>query len=237
LLVTQLTLPAARNGIPGVSAGRKTEAIAAIVCQRRAAPIRRFLVVGCGSGVEAAILSRALGVGGIGIDLKAAFDPAAARAADLRQGDATCLEFQDEEFDFVYSYHVLEHIPEYMKALAEMHRVLKKGGAYLIGTPNRSRLIGYLGSAGVSLHDKLAWNLVDWKARMQGRFRNEFGAHAGFTSSELGGALMKVLGGTEEITARYYLSVYRPYAWLVNLLARSGLGRFLFPAVYFMGTK
>jgi SAM-dependent methyltransferase len=237
LLVTLLSLPAARNGIPGVSAGRKTEAIAAIVCQRMAGPIGRFLVVGCGSGEEAAILSRVLGGGGIGIDLKAAFDPAAARAADLRQGDATCLEFQDEEFDFVYSYHVLEHIPEYMKALAEMHRVLKQGGTYLIGTPNRSRLIGYLGSAGVAIRDKLAWNLADWKARMQGRFRNEFGAHAGFTSSELGGALMKVFGGAEEITTPYYLSVYRPYAWLVNLLARSGLGRFLFPAVYFMGTK
>lgn len=237
MLVRLLSLPAARNGIPAVSDGRKTEAIADIVCQRVAGPIRRFLVVGCGCGAEAAILSRALGVGGIGIDLKAAFDPAAARAADLRRGDATCLEFQDEEFDFVYSYHVLEHIPEYMRALAEMHRVLKKGGAYLIGTPNRSRLIGYLGSAGVSLRDKFAWNLADWRARVRGQFRNELGAHAGFTSNELGGALVKVFGRTEEITARYYLSVYRQYAWLVRLLTRSGLGRLLFPAVYFMGTK
>lgn len=182
-------------------------------------------------------LARALGAQVVGIDLAASFDSAASAAADLRQGDATRLEFRDGDFDFVYSYHVLEHIPDFMKALAEMHRVLRKGGGYLIGTPNRSRLIGYLGSAGVTIRDKLAWNLVDWKARMQGRFRNEFGAHAGFSSSELGGALMKVFGGAEEITTPYYLSVYRPYAWLVNLLARSGLGRFLFPAVYFMGTK
>lgn len=235
--MTPVSLLVGRGDFPAASAGRKTEAIARIVRARNAAPIRLFLVVGCGSGAEAAILSRELEGRAVGIDLKAEFDPAAARAVDLRRGDATCLEFQDEEFDFVYSYHVLEHIPEYMKALAEMHRVLRKGGTYLIGTPNRSRLVGYLGSAGVSLRDKLAWNLADWKARMQGRFRNEFGAHAGFTSNELGGALLKVFGGTEEITARYYLGVYQPCAWLVKLLARSGLGRFLFPAVYFMGTK
>lgn len=216
---------------------RKTEVIAGIVREHTSTPVRRLLVVGCGSGAEAATLARALGAQVVGIDLAASFDSAASAAADLRQGDATRLEFSDGDFDFVYSYHVLEHIPDYMRALAEMHRVLRKGGGYLIGTPNRSRLIGYLGSAGVTIRDKLAWNLADWKARMQGRFRNEFGAHAGFTSIELRGALMKAFGGTEEITTPYYLSVYRPYAWLVRLLARSGLGRLLFPAVYFMGTK
>jgi SAM-dependent methyltransferase len=216
---------------------RKTEAVAGIVRERAGLPIRRLLVVGCGSGGEAATLARALGANVVGIDLHAPFDPAAAAAADLRHGDATCLEFSDGDFDFVYSYHALEHISDHMKALAEMHRVLKKGGAYLIGTPNRSRLLGYLGSAGVSWRDKLAWNLTDWKARLRGRFRNEFGAHAGFTSGELGGALAKVFGNAEEISQRYYLEVYRHHAWMVKLLAHSGLGRFLFPAVYFMGAK
>ncbi|MBI3043004.1 MAG: methyltransferase domain-containing protein [Betaproteobacteria bacterium] len=232
-----LSLPAARNGIPAISAGRKTGAIAVIVRERMATPIRRFLVVGCGSGAEAATLARALGGAGVGIDLKTAFDPAAARAVDLRRGDATGLEFGDEEFDFVYSYHVLEHIPHYMKALAEMHRVLRPGGAYLVGTPNRARLVGYLGSSGVSFRDKLAWNLADWKARLRGRFRNELGAHAGFTSAELRGALAKVFGKPEEISSRYYLDVYRRHAWLVKFLVQSGLSRFFFPSVYFMGVK
>lgn len=215
----------------------KTGAIAGIVRERTRAPIRRLLVVGCGSGAEAATLARELGVQVIGIDLHGAFDPAASASAELRQGDATRLEFADATFDFVYSYHVLEHIPDYPRALEEMQRVLAKGGGYLIGTPNRLRLVGYLGSVGVSWRDKLAWNLVDWRARLRGRFRNEHGAHAGFSPAELRGVLDKVFGKTEEITARYYLGVYRNHAWLVRWLDRLGLGRFLFPAVYFMGTK
>jgi SAM-dependent methyltransferase len=215
----------------------KTGAIAGIVRERTRAPIRRLLVVGCGSGVEAATLAQELGVQVVGIDLHGAFDPAAAAAVDLRQGDATRLEFADGSFDFVYSYHVLEHIPEYGRALEEMRRVLAAGGGFLIGTPNRSRLVGYLGSSGVSLRDKLAWNFADWKARLRGRFRNELGAHAGFSSVELRRALAMVFGRVEEITTRYYLRVYRHQAWLVRVLARSGLGHVLFPAVYFMGTK
>lgn len=216
---------------------RKTEALATILRARARAPVRKLLVVGCGTGKEAAVLAAELGAQTIGVDLHASFDPRAAQLVELRQGDATRLEFPDRTFDFVYSFHVLEHIPDYTRALGEMRRVLADGGAYCIGTPNRSRLVGYLGSVGVSFRDKLAWNFADWKARLLGRFRNECGAHAGFTSTELGGALAKVFGKTEEITARYYLGVYRRHAWLVKLLARSGLGRFLFPAVYFMGTK
>jgi SAM-dependent methyltransferase len=187
--------------------------------------------------MEAATLARELGTQVVGIDLRGSFEPAAAAVADLRRGDATRLELGDETFDFVYSYHVLEHIPNYRKALSEMRRVLKKGGAWLIGTPNRSRVVGYLGSAGVPLGHKLAWNLADWKARARGRFRNEYGAHAGFSSAELKDALVQVFGDAQEITERYYLGVYRRHARLVVFLSRSGAGQFLFPAVYFMGTK
>ena len=216
---------------------RKTEVLAGIVRDRARAPIRRFLVVGCGSGKEAAVLAAELGAQAVGVDLHSRFDPAAALRAELRQGDATHLEFADRTFDFVYSFHVLEHIPDYSRALDEMRRVLAENGVYCIGTPNRLRWVGYLGSAGVPWRDKLRWNLADWKARLRGRFRNEFGAHAGFSATELKAALAKAFGNAEEISPRYYLGVYRRQAWLVKLLLHSGLGRFLFPAVYFMGAK
>jgi ubiquinone/menaquinone biosynthesis C-methylase UbiE len=221
--------PAFRDG--------KTEMLAALIRERARVPIRRLLVVGCGSGLEAAILARELGAEVIGIDLQGSFDVAAAAAVDLRRGDATCLEFADGSFDFVFSYHALEHIPAYGKALSEMARVLSKDGAYCVGTPNRLRLFGYLGSKDATWRDKIAWNLADWKARLHGKFRNEYGAHAGFSSGELDASLAEVFDQTDEITLPYYQRVYRQYAGWVSLLEKLGLGRFMFASVYFMGGK
>jgi len=215
----------------------KIEALAGLIREQTRAPIRRLLVVGCGSGVEAAILARELGAEVVGVDLDGSFDLAAAAAVDLRRGDATRLDFTNGSFDFVFSYHVLEHIPAYSKALAEMGRVLSRGGAYCVGTPNRRRLLGYLGSKDATWREKIVWNLVDWKARLLGRFRNEYGAHAGFSSGELKTSLEKIFDQAEEITLSYYLRVYQGYTIWVSLLDKLGLGRFLFPSVYFMGRK
>lgn len=222
-------IQALRNG--------KTEALAGLIRERAGAPIRKLLVVGCGSGVEAGILARELGAEVVGIDLDTSFDSTAAAAIDLRQGDATCLDFASGSFDFVFSYHALEHIPAYGKALAEMDRVLSKGGAYCIGTPNRLRLLGYLGSNDATWRDKIRWNVADWKARLLGRFRNEYGAHAGFSPSELKASLVKAFGQAEEITLPYYLRAYQRYALWISLLGKSGLGRFVFPSTYFTGRK
>jgi ubiquinone/menaquinone biosynthesis C-methylase UbiE len=98
----------------------KTEVLAALIREQIGRPIRRALVIGCGSGGEAAVLAGELQAEVIGVDLEAAFDPAAAAIVDLRQGDATRLEFADRSFDFVYSYHALEHIPNCNQALLEM---------------------------------------------------------------------------------------------------------------------
>jgi len=215
----------------------KTEAIARLIRDRVQKPIRRLLVVGCGSGIEAAILSQELNTEVVGVDLGATFDSAAARVVDLRHGDATSLEFENGDFDFVFSYHALEHIPNYRKALEEMKRVLSIGGAYCVGTPNRSRLVGYLGSKDATFGQKISWNFIDWSARARGKFRNEYGAHAGFSSGELRDELQKVFSRVEEITLPYYQQVYRRQVMLVNVLDGSGLGRFLFPSIYFMGNR
>jgi ubiquinone/menaquinone biosynthesis C-methylase UbiE len=137
----------------------------------------------------------------------------------------------------VFSYHVLEHVPQYQKAIAEMHRVLTPGGTCCVGTAKRQRLIGYLGSTQATLYEKVLWNIWDWKMRLKGRFRNELGAHAGFASEELSAALVNAFAKTEEITQAYYDGVYFRQAAAVQWLGRSGLGRFLFPAVYFVSAK
>lgn len=58
------------------------------------------------------------------------FDPEADRAADM-----TALPFPDSSFDFAVCSHVLEHIADDRKAMAELHRVLKPRGRAVVMVP------------------------------------------------------------------------------------------------------
>jgi SAM-dependent methyltransferase len=50
-------------------------------------------------------------------------------------GSATDIPLGDASFDTVVSTEVLEHVPDPLKALREMHRVLKPGGHLILSTP------------------------------------------------------------------------------------------------------
>lgn len=172
----------------------------------------------------------------VGIDVVAKFDPEAALMANLRYGDAMALEFPDDSFDLVYSYHALEHISDPGLALREMRRVLRPGGRFCIGTPNRGRLVGYLGG-GSTWGDKIRWNMADWKARLAGRFRNELGAHAGYTSGELRQLLTGVFSSSEDVSVEYYERLYSRHRWAVRMVSTPPLRHVAFPSIYFVGER
>ena len=218
---------------------RKIEVLSSLLSRQIGdQPIGDVLVVGCGNGTEAAFLADHFSAEVIGIDLGGDWDPTAAERADLRVMDATDLQLPDDSFDLIYSFHALEHIDDPDKALAEMRRVLRPGGWYCIGTPNRSRLIGYLGSP-TTVANKIRWNLQDVGMRLRGRFRNELGAHAGFTSRELADRCRSAFGQTDEITDDYYRELYGSGRGgpAVSLSTTTGLSRFVFPCVYFTGRR
>ena len=57
---------------------------------------------------------------------------------DFEHGDAQYLNgLEDESFDFVYSSHLLEHLPNCELALTNWWRVLKPGGYLLLYLPHR----------------------------------------------------------------------------------------------------
>lgn len=53
-------------------------------------------------------------------------------------GDATQLPFEDNSFDAVTMFDVLEHIPDDTKSISEALRVLRPGGMLLISTPKEN---------------------------------------------------------------------------------------------------
>ncbi|MBA3374994.1 MAG: class I SAM-dependent methyltransferase [Actinobacteria bacterium] len=220
---------ACRGGDP------KLEAIA-LLLQRRFGRRLRILAVGCGDGTEAAVLADLLDARLTGIDILDRFHRDARRRVELIAADARQLPFAENAFDVVFSYHALEHIAPAHEAVAEMRRVLRSTGGFWIGTPNRSRLLGYLGSRDASTRHKVQWNVTEWWARFRGRFSNELGAHAGFTSRELRGMLESEFQVVENETSDYYAHLYPRYRWLLAALEHLGLDKFLYPSIYFAGS-
>ncbi|MFC7231577.1 methyltransferase domain-containing protein [Saliphagus sp. GCM10025308] len=53
-------------------------------------------------------------------------------------GDGQRLPFADEKFDLVFSEYVFEHLPYPSAALAEIDRVLRPGGSFVVLIPNPS---------------------------------------------------------------------------------------------------
>ena len=58
------------------------------------------------------------------------------RSAKLCIADLTDYPAKDNSFDFIFFNHVLEHIPNDVKALEEIYRITKPGGMVMIGVPN-----------------------------------------------------------------------------------------------------
>lgn len=73
------------------------------------------------------------------------------------QTDVVCdlnkekIPFKANTFDIVYAHHCLEHIENIVDVLLGVHRVLKKGGYFLIRVPH----VSYIDSTGDLTHVKL----------------------------------------------------------------------------------
>jgi SAM-dependent methyltransferase len=79
----------------------------------------------------------------VGIEHESTFNATAANLGTSRPDytyDGTRLPFDDGSFDTVLNIQVLEHTPQPFRLVAEMARVLKKGGVLILAAPFSFRL-------------------------------------------------------------------------------------------------
>ena len=102
---------------------------------------RRVLDVGCGTGYGSAMVAPRVGeVVGVDLSGEAVECAKASHRLDnleFRAMPATALGFPDGSFDAAYSVQVIEHIEDVEAHLAEVLRVLRPCGSYVVATPNR----------------------------------------------------------------------------------------------------
>lgn len=107
----------------------------------------KILDFGCGNGAQAALLSTIrpdLKIFGMDIN----FDQTVTRA--LRKGfnyesivgDCMSPPFEENIFDYIFSFGVLEHVKSDSKFIKEIYRILKKGGKiFIFNLPRRYSIV------------------------------------------------------------------------------------------------
>lgn len=68
----------------------------------------------------------------------------------IKREDATKLSFEDNIFDLVIGNHILEHIPDDIKAMKEIYRVLKPGGYAILQVPYSTKLSNTIEQPGIN---------------------------------------------------------------------------------------
>jgi SAM-dependent methyltransferase len=129
------------------------------VLANRAIPAGRGLDLGCGDGILTGVLLNEVGERNlVGIDLDPLETTAARRHAfysAVHTCSADAIPEPAASFDFVVSNSVLEHIPPLEGTIAEVARLLKKGGRFFFTVP------------GPAFHDNLAGSALPWVSREQ----------------------------------------------------------------------
>jgi ubiquinone/menaquinone biosynthesis C-methylase UbiE len=100
---------------------------------------KRVLDAGCGTGYGTRMLAaRASAVAGIDLagDVVEAIAPSMPANVTLTQGDLRELPYEDDSFDLISCFEVIEHVEDQAAVLDELRRVLAPGGLLGISSPN-----------------------------------------------------------------------------------------------------
>jgi SAM-dependent methyltransferase len=96
----------------------------------------QFLDVGCSTG-RALQLAKTLGFDAVGLDYSAwAVDYCNNLGFETRQGSLVGQWDEAEIFDIIHCCHTIEHVPDPLAYIKEMHRLLKPTGQLMMAFPN-----------------------------------------------------------------------------------------------------
>lgn len=96
----------------------------------------RLLDVGCSTG-RVLGLARLLGYETVGLDYSAWASEYCARLGyETRNGSLVGQWTEGEQFDVIHCSHTIEHVPDPLAYLVEMHYLLKCGGHVMLALPN-----------------------------------------------------------------------------------------------------
>jgi SAM-dependent methyltransferase len=102
---------------------------------------KRVLDAGCGTGygLEMLLAYRPESVTGVDLSDEAVTDAGRRLGdqAELVRADVRDLPLEDDSFDIVVCFEVIEHVERQRDALDELKRVVRPGGVLLISSPNR----------------------------------------------------------------------------------------------------
>jgi ubiquinone/menaquinone biosynthesis C-methylase UbiE len=99
---------------------------------------KKLLDVGCGTGWFSAVaVERGARVTSMDIGKNLLKQVAKKCDSERVVGSILDMPFKNDQFDYIISSEVIEHVSHPDKALRELYRVLKPGGTLVLTTPNR----------------------------------------------------------------------------------------------------
>lgn len=216
-------------------------------------PAGRGLDLGCGDGrLTGIILSKIGSREFVGVDLDPLETALAIKSGlytAIHTTSATSIPEPSASFDFVLSNSVLEHIPDIDGVLAEVGRLLRPGGRFILTVPSSTfhdclrgpsdvaARLNYLGDIDQRCAHLRYWDLSTWKQHLSPHgldinFSREYLSQAEVRrwealSNNTGGLLYKLYGKREQpidIQRRFGL---RKNSIRLPLFAARGLARLL----------
>lgn len=133
------------------------------------------LDIGCGGGYGTHLLSKhAKNIVGLDIDkdtISKISNRYSSENCFFKLFDGTTIPYNDETFEVIVSFHVIEHIYDDLNFISEIHRVLKKDGIFIISTPNKTLRVKNNGKLFNEFHIR-EYYPIEFRKLLENKFSN-----------------------------------------------------------------